>query len=472
MKNTVCQICHAATGMIIANSIELGPIIRITPDEIHVNDVAFLDTIYAPPSSRRDKYARNLKQLRVPGSVGATVSFDVHKKRREALPPFFSKRNVLYLEPMITAKVQQLCDVISSHVVDKSPLNLSGVLFAFSNERGIAENFLFAHEINNLADEKKAASLRRNTYQLLRGVHRNKHMSWIPDLLEKLPKSMTKPIMPPGLADIFALLARVRAELVTIMEAKASGNINKSLGPTGKESVYDSVLDNTSLPESEKSLPRLQNEGALLVLAGTESRTKTLSIVFYHLISNPPILAKLRKELKSLPDNVTWTQLEQLPYLSAVIEEGNRLAFGVTARAARISYKPLRYTPSQYVTNPSKFSKSYVILPGTPISTTTLSAHTAASVFPDPFTFKPERWLGEYGRVLRKFQMAFGKGGRKCLEIELARAELLLATAALVRKFEMKLWNTDESDVAFGHDWQVSHPNLESEGIRVMVEAV
>lgn len=256
------------------------------------------------------------------------------------------------------------------------------------------------------------------------------------------------------------------------MEAKVSGNTNKSLGPTGKESVYDSVLDNASLPESEKSLPRLQNEGALLVLAGTESPAKTLNIMFYHIITKPLILTELRKELNTLPDNATWTQLEQLPYLSAVIEEGNRLAFGVTARTARISYEPLTYTPSQYALNPSKFNKSYTIPGGTPVSTTTLAAHTAETVFPDPFDFKPERWLGEKGRTLRKFQMAFGKGGRKCLGIELARAELYLATAALVREFEMKLWKTDERDVAFVHDWQVAHPNLDSEGIRVMVDVL
>lgn len=66
--------------------------------------------------------------------------------------------------------------------------------------------------------------------------------------------------------------------------------------------------------------------------------------------------------------------------------------------------------------------------------------------------------------------MAFGKGGRKCLGIELAHAELLLVTAALTRKFEMELWNMDESDVAFLHHWQVSRLNPKSEGIRVMVE--
>ncbi|TGO75042.1 hypothetical protein BELL_0238g00020 [Botrytis elliptica] len=204
----------------------------------------------------------------------------------------------------------------------------------------LAENFLFAHEVNNLVDEKEAASLRRirNTYQLLRGVDRNKHMSWIPDLLLKLPKSMTEPIIA-----TWASLYRVRTELVSIMDAKASGNTNKSLGSTGKELVYDSILNNTSLPESEKSLLRLQNEGTLLVLAATGSPAKTLSIMFYHLIANPAILAKLRKDLKSLPDNVTWTQLEQLPYLSATMEEGKHLASGVTTRIARDSQFETRY---------------------------------------------------------------------------------------------------------------------------------
>jgi cytochrome P450 len=68
--------------------------------------------------------------------------------------------------------------------------------------------------------------------------------------------------------------------------------------------------------------------------------------------------------------------------------------------------------------------------------------------------------------------MAFGKGGRKCLGIELARAELYLVTAALVRTFDMTLWQTDESDVAFVHDYQVAMPKLDSKGVRVMARAL
>src|SRR6202012_3389816 len=130
----------------------------------------------------------------------------------------------------------------------------------------------------------------------------------------------------------------------------------------------------------------------------------------------------------------------------------------------------LTYTPSSHAVPQSSIGKSYAIPPGTPVSITSLSAHTAETVFPDSFKFNPERWLGSEGRGLRKYQMAFGKGGRKCLGFELARAELYLATAALVRSFDMTLWETDESDVAFVHDYQISMPNFSSKGVRIMAK--
>ncbi|KFY65781.1 hypothetical protein V497_01285 [Pseudogymnoascus sp. VKM F-4516 (FW-969)] len=418
------------------------------------------DTIYASSLSRRDKYAYQLRSLRIPGSIGASVRHDVHKKRREALAPFFSKRNVLHLEPVITKKVEQLSQVIGKHAAAQTPINLSDVFFGFSND--VVTNFLFAHQVDVLSDEKKAATVRHNTHELLLGVHVNKHFKWIPDFLESLPKSISKNIMPPGLIDMMALLGRVRTELIGIMETKSSKTGDESnataLGPTGKESVYHSVLDSPVLPPEEKSLLRLQQEGALLVLAGTESPGHSLSTIFYHLCANPAILEKLRNELSTDPMATSWADLQKMPYLSAVIEEGNRLSFGVTNRMARIAPEALIYTPSPYASSPGK---SYTIPPRTPVSTSTFSAHTAERVFPDPFVFQPERWIGG---ERRKFQMAFGKGSRKCLGIELAHAELSLVVATLVRRFDFQLWETDERDVEFVHSYQVAMPNMKSKG--------
>ncbi|EDO02678.1 predicted protein [Sclerotinia sclerotiorum 1980 UF-70] len=74
-----------------------GLIVRITAEELHIQDVGFLDAVYAPSASPRNK-----------------SRYDVHNKRCAALSPFFSKRNVLilHLEPLINKKVEQLCEMI------------------------------------------------------------------------------------------------------------------------------------------------------------------------------------------------------------------------------------------------------------------------------------------------------------------------------------------------------------------------
>jgi hypothetical protein len=69
----------------------------------------------------------------------------------------------------------------------------------------VVTNFLFANQTDILADETKAATLRHNSYELLMGINVNKHFPSFPDLLESLPRSISRPMMPPGLIDMLAL---------------------------------------------------------------------------------------------------------------------------------------------------------------------------------------------------------------------------------------------------------------------------
>jgi hypothetical protein len=69
----------------------------------------------------------------------------------------------------------------------------------------VVNSFLFAQQTDVLADEYKAAQLRGNAMELLTGINVNKHFPWIPDFLESLPMSMSKPMMPAGLQDMLAL---------------------------------------------------------------------------------------------------------------------------------------------------------------------------------------------------------------------------------------------------------------------------
>lgn len=111
-----------------------GPIIRVTPWEIHVNDIKFLDEIYAPSFRRREKYEFQTRALKLSMSVGGTINHDLHRKRREALNPFFSRRSVTTMESMVAQKVQQLHQRLEVHMKQQTSINLSDVYFAFAME--------------------------------------------------------------------------------------------------------------------------------------------------------------------------------------------------------------------------------------------------------------------------------------------------------------------------------------------------
>ena len=107
---------------------------RITPWEVHINDVEFLDDIYPASFRRRNKYAYQTRTLPVPLSVGGSLQHELHRKRREALNPFFSKKSVVDLGPMISRKVDLLCKRLEDHLKSQVPISLSDVYYAFSNE--------------------------------------------------------------------------------------------------------------------------------------------------------------------------------------------------------------------------------------------------------------------------------------------------------------------------------------------------
>jgi cytochrome P450 len=66
-----------------------------------------------------------------------------------------------------------------------------------------------------------------------------------------------------------------------------------------------------------------------------------MSVIVYHVLANPQIRAQLVEELGTImgsdKERVTWNQLEQLPYFTAVVSEGLRLSYGVTTHLQRVS---------------------------------------------------------------------------------------------------------------------------------------
>lgn len=219
-----------------------------------------------------------------------------------------------------------------------------------------------------------------------------------------------------------------------------------------------------------------------IIGAGTTTSARVLSVATYHLIANSRILTILKAELKSaIPDQHASTPievLETLPYLVAVVQEALRLGDGVSTRLQRVSpEKPMLFI-DRYGSG-----KEYLIPPQTPVGMTSVLIHHDESIFRDARSFIPERWI-ENPRLSR-FLVAFSKGSRQCVGINLAYAEIYLCLAAIFRRFGsggedgvrgeddegvLNLFETNLKDVETAADLFTPAPVAGSKGVRIKVD--
>ena len=221
----------------------------------------------------------------------------------------------------------------------------------------------------------------------------------------------------------------------------------------------------SDLPESDKSVLRMQQEAQVIIGAAILTTSWAMSVASFHLINKSSLLEKLRAELiEAIPDTAylpayDWSKLESLPYLTGVVREGIRLAYGIASRIPRVPHRDLVYD-------------GYTIPAGTTISMTIVDMNHDEHIYPNSYEFNPERWIDPpkvNGNSIEKYFVGFGKGARSCIGLNLAQAELYMCLAAVFRTLKFELFKTSEVDVRLAHDYFMPCPNLESKGVRAKV---
>ncbi|XP_051937895.1 sterol 26-hydroxylase, mitochondrial isoform X1 [Hippocampus zosterae] len=168
---------------------------------------------------------------------------------------------------------------------------------------------------------------------------------------------------------------------------------------------------------------------AELLLAGVDTTSNTLTWTLHLLSRHPQIQEKLHKEvsgLKTADGTPSAGDFAHLPYLRAVIKEALRMYPVVTFNARVMSEKSI-------CVGGYHFSKNTVFT----------FCHYAIShdeeIFPEPFTFKPERWLRDGRERPNAFgSIPFGFGVRGCVGRRIAELEMYLVVFQIIRMFEIK----------------------------------
>ncbi|KAF7505016.1 hypothetical protein GJ744_001470 [Endocarpon pusillum] len=417
-----------------------GPIVRINPRELHIQDPHYYSTIYTGSTRKVNKDALSVGAFDVPTSTAATIDHNHHRARRSYLSSYFSKRSLSQLEPIIHERIGKLCGRLEEAMQQGEVISLDGAFSALTAD--IITLRFYGQHSDYLSIKNFRFVVRDAFIGLSQVYHMGRLLPLIANLLKHLPIPIIRMIMP-SVADLLNLREEIKHNAAGTLKAKNTIDF--------KSVIVGSLADHT-IPAEERTFDRMVDEGIVIIFAGTETTSRALSVTFFYLLSNESLLKRLRDELDTLPstqDNAySLTQLEALPFLAAVIQEGLRLSFGPVSRMPRVSpHDALQY-------------KDYVIPPGTPVSQSAYFVHTDPSIYPDPHTFDPDRWIraAQEGVVLDKYIANFTKGRRQCLGINMSYTELYLTIARIVRSFTLELHDTTKDDIDIYHARIVGFP--------------
>jgi cytochrome P450 family 135 len=156
----------------------------------------------------------------------------------------------------------------------------------------------------------------------------------------------------------------------------------------------------------------LRDQLMTLLLAGHETTATALAWTFDLLLRHRAPLARLRESLEAGEDD----------YLRATISESLRLRPVVPLAGRRLN---------------KELSVDGLTLPaGTDVTPAIWLAHTRADVYPEPFAFKPERFLDEAPDTYA--WIPFGGGIRRCIGAAFAEFEMRIVLREVFERCELR----------------------------------
>eukprot|EP01117_Protostelium_nocturnum_P001864 TRINITY_DN1236_c0_g1_i1.p1 TRINITY_DN1236_c0_g1~~TRINITY_DN1236_c0_g1_i1.p1 ORF type:complete len:499 (+),score=107.05 TRINITY_DN1236_c0_g1_i1:54-1550(+) len=207
--------------------------------------------------------------------------------------------------------------------------------------------------------------------------------------------------------------------------------------------------------ENGEKLPKKQIRDAVLnlIIAGRDTTAQALSWSFFHLLMNPHIYQKAKKEIQTVlgGEKVDYSNYRSLIYVNAVFHEAIRLHPSVPKNAKE-------------ALNDDQIPGGPFIKKGEWVRWCDWSMARNPEVWgEDCAVFKPERWIDQDGKFKRVDQWkfhSFNGGPRLCLGQNLATFESVSTMTELIKNFELKFddgW-LESSKMVGGYGWEEKTP--------------
>ncbi|KAL8708610.1 MAG: hypothetical protein Q9220_006546 [cf. Caloplaca sp. 1 TL-2023] len=393
-----------------------GPVVRTAPNELSFNTWEAWRDIY----SFRQGHGTFIKSNFYDGGSFAAQAHSIvserdpteHGKMRKYLSHAFSDRSLKEQEHIVAEVVDQFVEQIGK---EGAPTGKGIDLVTWLNLTtfDIITSLAFGEAFG--------------------GVQTGKTHFWISIVISSLGQG--------ALADVFNRFPIMRTLFKLITPASAYDDTRKHEAytidlvtkrinrKTDRKDFMTRILENRD--KSEISDIQLAAHASDFVVAGSETTATALSAINYYLIRTPHARKLLQDEIRNTfktYEEINATSTAPLKYMEAVCKEAMR----IWRMASRRSMFQLPTSPRKILTNLE-----------TVVSVNPMAASLSSENFYDPFSFKPERWLGENTRDKLDASQPFSMGARGCLGRNLAWMELRTILAKMHFKYDVKLLNEE-----------------------------
>ncbi|CCX31761.1 cytochrome P450 [Pyronema domesticum] len=393
-----------------------GPVVRVAPNMLSFNTATALKTIYGHTANAKNiqkgQFYTAFPAVKGVHNTHNCISKMEHGFKRRVLSVAFSDNALKSMEGAVIDAVNTLVDGVRKD--GKNGVDM-GERFSWLTFDVMAE-LCFGKSFGMLTDETQ-----RFVTDLISKATHNHYIcgNYLPIRFLNLGRFL------------FPTIARDRWRFIE--HSRSCANERMALDQAAKKDFFYYLL-NAKDSETGKgfSTKELWGEANVLMIAGSDTTATALSSTLYYLSRNPSALDKLRHEIRSTfnsPDEiVTGKDLADCHYLKACVDEGMRMAppvSGLLPREALASFEV----------------DGHVVPEGTVVGVPIYTIHHNPDYYPEPYQYRPERWLDDDQEQIEKAQSAFNPfsiGARGCIGKSVAYMELRLSIAKLVWEFEIR----------------------------------
>ncbi|KAK2610031.1 hypothetical protein N8I77_003491 [Diaporthe amygdali] len=426
------RIRHSMTGKfhlaIQEQHLKLGPVVRVSPNELSFASVQSWRDIYGHATGGRqimtksefyDMYGSGFDSL----CVGSERNPQKHAQMKKSLSAAFSTKALAQQENIVKRCVDEFVQRLGVDGACEKGLNMTKwfemIAFDILGEMAFGESF---HCVENGNIQTLIFESAGKPHFWSEMIVEHLFFVTVLDNLRRYPL-----IAAIGRKCLPRLTVSVRDRHSGYSREKVARRLNAC---SGREDFLTNISE--KVKTGEVSEEEMTAHASTLVIAGGETVSTFLAAVTYFVLKNPAVYRKLQEEVRGRykdGDEITAMSAQQLPYLQAVISEGLRI-----------------YPPGSQGfprTCPGTTIDGYWVPQGVEVYTSAWTVTHDERNFRDPYAFKPERWLDPAREDNLEASQPFSLGLRGCLGKNFAMVEINLIMAKLHFAYDLELHDAD-----------------------------